>query len=626
MIRKLSICVLVMLLASVANAQVVWTYTGGSATDATIWEDAANWDAPLGNTYTTPSEQYVYSETEGDRSFINDDVTKIVITGYTVNKTQITGLNNQDDLYMGGNNCWLALDNATLTIGDDVKTGRDDMTSSSSSKITLANGSELNCDELYTANASSSACTLSILSGSTLNCRRIRAGYGGSETITIDGAGSILELDESLRIGYSGYSSGNTNTSTVNLSNGAQIITKNSTGLRLAEGSYTKVNMTVTGTAANPCTIDTSVDGDGKAVGGLRVASGADSVGTLSVTYCTITSSNLSVGSGAGSDGTLTLNSGTTLNVGISTAKNGEDIYIGDNDGKGVMTVNSGASVYVVDDIYLADNSASHGTLTVNAGGSLDCDSSLKLADDGVGIVNIYGTADFASDSSVAINGSSNGTLNIYDGADVAVGGILKTNDGTSATTGSIIMTGGDLNVDEALILAYKGDAGSTGIFTLSGGTVDIECNNAIDDYNGLILGNRNTDADATLNIDGGIMTVAGAIYMGSLVQQEDVGGSNTGQLRLNIDGGTLQAEDYIDEGTFSDHLITLTGGFLKLASANVSELDMLAMIGSDISCPNGYSIYTEGDYTVLTSVPEPATIVMILFGLASLVLIRRKK
>ena len=608
MIKRLLIFTFAVALGGVANAQVVWTYSGGSTTDATAWEDAANWTAPSGNAYTTPSGQFVASTIEGLRSFINDDVTKIAITGYTVNKLLLgeeEQYKNTDDIYMGGTDCWLALDNATLTVQDDIKTAREDTGAGSpNSKITLANGSTLNGDEYYTAFASSSDCTLDILSGSTMNVRRVRAGYGGKETITIDGVGSTLNVEESMRIGYSGYSSGNTNVMKVYLSNGGKIVTGNETGVRVAEADYSRATMTVTGTAANPCIIDTSVDGEGKALGGLRVASGVDTVGSLTVTYCTITSSNVSVGSGAGSDGTMTLNNGTTLSVGISTARNSEDLYIGDNDGTGLMTVNSGASVYVADDIYLADNSLSHGTLTVNAGGSIDCDSSLKLADDGTGVVNVYGTVDFSSDASVSIKDGSNGTLNIYDGAVMNVGGQMKTNDATDAAcSGEIVMTGGDLNIDDALIIAFKGGVGSTGIFTLSGGTVDIACNNEIDDYNGLILGNRVTDADATVNIDGGTMTVAGAIYMGSLIDPENTSGTDTGVLRLNINGGTLQAEDYIDEGTFSDHLITLTDGFLRIASANMSEAEMLALIGTDIICPNGYTISTDGSYTVLAGI-----------------------
>ena len=41
-----------------------------------------------------------------------------------------------------------------------------------------------------------------------------------------------------------------------------------------------------------------------------------------------------------------------------------------------------------------------------------------------------------------------------------------------------------------------------------------------------------------------------------------------------------------------------------------------------DVSGIGGYAIYTDGDYTVL--IPEPAT--MLLLGLGSLAMIRRKR
>ncbi|MBN1912439.1 MAG: PEP-CTERM sorting domain-containing protein, partial [Pirellulales bacterium] len=89
--------------------------------------------------------------------------------------------------------------------------------------------------------------------------------------------------------------------------------------------------------------------------------------------------------------------------------------------------------------------------------------------------------------------------------------------------------------------------------------------------------------------------------------------GSGTGTLRITINDGVLQGEDLIYTGHTPDSLLILTGGELRINGSAITEADMLALItAGDISCPNGYLISTDGDYTVLTSagtvVPGDAT------------------
>ena len=102
--------------------------------------------------------------------------------------------------------------------------------------------------------------------------------------------------------------------------------------------------------------------------------------------------------------------------------------------------------------------------------------------------------------------------------------------------------------------------------------------------------------------------------------------GTGLGKLRITINDGVLQGEDLIYTGHTPDSLLTLTGGYLKIRGSAVSEADMLALVlGPEISCPYGYKIYSKANYTVLT-VPEPTTVTLVLLGLVSLALIRRKK
>ncbi|MBN1590131.1 MAG: PEP-CTERM sorting domain-containing protein, partial [Pirellulales bacterium] len=259
------------------------------------------------------------------------------------------------------------------------------------------------------------------------------------------------------------------------------------------------------------------------------------------------------------------------------------------------------------------------------------------------------------------------------------------------------------VNINGYCSLGHSIEGGSQTTFILDAGTVDVGLappEGAPDD---LVLGWEDSDANVDLTLNGGVMTVAGAIYFG----RSDDGygtpitrtGANTGQLRINIAGGTLQAEDYIvtsilipgtyvpgdadnngqvdeidaqvlatnwgssgteidwEDGDFddddmvgprdaaimaanwyaansteSDHLITLSAGYLRINGSAMSEAEMEALIGTDIVCPNGYSIYTDGAYTVLTSgateagaVPEPSTLMLLASAVFGLLLWRRK-
>jgi len=171
------------------------------------------------------------------------------------------------------------------------------------------------------------------------------------------------------------------------------------------------------------------------------------------------------------------------------------------------------------------------------------------------------------------------------------------------------------MNINGYCSLGHATTGGSYTEFTVDDGVVDIGL--APSSLGDLILGWYDTDANVDVTLNGGAMTVGGAIYMGRTM--DAVGdpitptGMGSGQLRINIAGGILKAEDYIDAGTFTNHRITFTDGMLKINNLGVSQADMLALIaGGDISCPNGYVIYTAGDYTVLarsmpTNIPGDA-------------------
>jgi hypothetical protein len=217
--------------------------------------------------------------------------------------------------------------------------------------------------------------------------------------------------------------------------------------------------------------------------------------------------------------------------------------------------------------------------------------------------------------------------LSIYDNATLDVGDDLITCRGAEVVDGGyqaeIRMYGGDVNIDDDMILGSNGQGGTYNNFVMDGGTVDTGVDSAQD--GNLYLAQADNDADSYLTLNGGAMTIAGTINLG-----ETAGvGADTGQIRVTIAGGTLQGADLIDAGTVTNTQVILTAGYLKILGTAIDEGGMEALVGGLISCPNGYDIYTEtigdDDYTVLT-VPEPSTLVLLLGGVAAVLFRRRKR
>ncbi len=80
MIRKVLVFALVMVLAGVANAAVVWDYTGADGFDPVDWYHNANWSVTGTTSYpNNPCEQYVGVDPAAfgsppDYRYINDDI------------------------------------------------------------------------------------------------------------------------------------------------------------------------------------------------------------------------------------------------------------------------------------------------------------------------------------------------------------------------------------------------------------------------------------------------------------------------------------------------------------------------------------------------------------------------
>lgn len=285
----------------------------------------------------------------------------------------------------------------------------------------------------------------------------------------------------------------------------------------------------------------------------------------------------------------------------------------GARDGSNIclLSLYYGTTLNVGGTMWIADYGGTKGQVDVLDGSTLNLDEQLKVGDDNgsIGTLNVVdGTVQTGSHLIIANRAGSTGYLNISGDSTINVGGKFYMNDGGGSDAFSqVVMDGGVVTISGNSY--FNDDAGpSTAYFTMNDGTWN---------SGGVIDVSWNLDGTSHLTINGGEMTAADALRLGV------GGGGDTGESRIFLSGGKLQGEGL--EFNMTDSLIVYEGGELWINGSVLSETDMQNLIDTgkiDVSGASGYSIYTDGAYTVL--IPEPATIALL--GLGGLVLLRRKR
>jgi len=265
---------------------------------------------------------------------------------------------------------------------------------------------------------------------------------------------------------------------------------------------------------------------------------------------------------GAGTTGSLLMSGGT--------ATIGGTFYTGLM-GNGTLTVNSG---------------------TVNANGIAVIASAASST--GFAVMN-GGVMNVAADFTVGDFGTGGLTLN---------GGTLNANGGWTmvgrrpGVLGTLLVDGGDFNSTGNLFIGAEG----TGILTVNSGSVNL---------GGWLIGSKyNAGATADLVINGGVVSASSMDLSG------------LGAVTLDLNGGLLITRSGV---LLEDADSTFYIGAGELRFDGSAYGDVLAQVsGSNFIYDDTMSVTDNGTYISVTSIPEPATLGLMVFFGGAAIAIRR--
>jgi autotransporter-associated beta strand protein len=347
-----------------------------------------------------------------------------------------------------------------------------------------------------------------------------------------------------------------------------------------------------------------------------------------------ITANNFSAGFNAGSTlnlpkGTFTLNGSSAFTV----ASNGQFTF-GESTGSNMtMTLNGTSSVTVNGTSSNRYIGGGTGTVTLASSGATFTDNSTGSFyvgfKDGTGTVNVNaGTFSHSSGELVVAGSNANGTFGGTGTVNVA-GGTLNTksltigrsnNTVASTLNGTVNVTSGTMNVTAGNTLVGWQGTGASGTLNISGGTFNqssvsgTSANLVIGSFSG-VSGAVNVSGTGTLNVDNnssinfsdsaavspsGTLTISGgniAFYSNSGTTAGGTGvvdlmkNTGTGTNTLNLNGGTLAANQVKATNSTGTRVINFNGGTLKSSSSTLGATFLASGTATTANVRNGGAI-----------------------------------
>lgn len=348
------------------------------------------------------------------------------------------------------------------------------------------------------------------------------SGTGSNGTLNVNTTGS-LTVGSELNIGT------NNSTGVVNVDNGT--VTVNNNWLRVGSNGSTGT-LNVSGGSVTKNGGDHMILADNGGTGTVNMSAGAINVngecwvgqaggtGILNITGGTLTNNNWAAVArdNNASHGTVNHSGGTWNKTG------GGNFIIGDN-GQGIYNLSGTGALNANGEFWVGSGGGSHGDLNIT-GGTLTTDNWVAIGHGGVGAVNMSG-----------------GTWNKVGDNQFIIG---------SSSPGTMVVTGGLVNVQRGFTWVGEGSAATTATLTIS--------NSA--EWRTSTMSVGQSTPNAILNLDGG--TLKTLRFIGT--RNEDDTGDSGGTGTINFNGTQIIASNNNTANFISttvDNAVITTGGLL---------------------------------------------------------------
>ncbi|MCH7556865.1 MAG: hypothetical protein IIB56_05340 [Planctomycetes bacterium] len=550
--RLIYLMMFVMALSSTAHAAVyLWS---GSAADG-LWETPANWTV-TDSTWTWPNEESAADPNMAEKMVNADTLWIDILNGDAVTRGSPLAIQG-------------AADGSTTGV------------------LTLNNGSSLTVDgRLAIGGANDTRGQIDILGGSTVTIlgdgSDLRVVDNENTWGTVNIIDSTVDISDDLYVDQGeGY---------INIGGSSTV---NADVTRIADGAASLGYLDISGTATLTLRGDMETD-DGEAhitISGnatvnigddLELANQPTGVATMDISGTATVTVNDDIDLGKKGLGTLNISGDATLDV-------PDEVYIADDEGsEGHMNISGNATVNVGDDIDVGDRAL--GTLNISENATVNISDGLYVAvgADSEGHLTISGNATVTiGDDLIIVNrGGTTGSLHISGNPTINIAEQFYMNDDDNGapSTSQVIMDGGTVTIGS--YCTFNDDNSGTAEFIMNGGSFYCA------DYLNL---SDNLDGTAHLTMNGGEMITGNRLRLGK------DGGEDTGQVRIFMNGGLLQAE-VLSDIKITDTQIIYTGGVFRIGAASLDIAGMQQLItDGTLVIPDEslvYGIISNGIYT----------------------------